>query len=469
MEDDRGIEIKDIWELSASKIRQIIIEDEELILTFRKILQHVYNGPILRRLVERLNTEANPRLRELLIPNLLDGLMSAKEYYTDEHDSLNVVFLQLKYRPPPGDFRNIFLLRTTREGREILRPINDEYERIIRKIEREYIEFDMPTIERMVEEIINILNDAADRNLISFATMKGIVGIIPAIILTTIHVIGQSKYESYERIILKIQESRIRRVGFLIFAERRETLQEIISINRQINHARNQQDKDRLLQRRQQIVDRARQRRIDIDDEEINIGIHVEEVIPQEAIQEPEPEALRYLRELSSQREQTRERPMESELVRKIRQQREQNERRLAQVLKQNTDEAAELERTARNDRLNPVNINLLVDRIVPPMAKATQAQLLPKLSPDTYKGRREALDFAAEMHEKLKCPVCTIHKVDRVLIPCGHFICSFCLPQLTIKKCPMCQTPYSSAISVTLMKYLKYKNKYLQLKNKVF
>jgi hypothetical protein len=69
---------------------------------------------------------------------------------------------------------------------------------------------------------------------------------------------------------------------------------------------------------------------------------------------------------------------------------------------------------------------------------------------------------------EKLKCPVCLIHEVNTVLIPCGHLICSECVIGIRrTNECPKCRQRITNSNNVYYKKYNKYKNKYLQLKIK--
>ncbi len=184
------------------------------------------------------------------------------------------------------------------------------------------------------------------------------------------------------------------------------------------------------------------------------------------------------------------ERRRQERLIEMIRQQQMHNFHRLEQAARLNKKEAERFVDLARDGRLSEENVNLLVDRVVPPIAPPPKPGNGPFPLPDfeTEEYRKEdiidnelrenanalAIDgrmktFATEMHNNVMCKICLTNKVNRVYVPCGHFICSVCLEQMPSKKCPTCNEPFSTAISVRLMKYLKYKNKYLQLKKKLF
>jgi hypothetical protein len=76
----------------------------------------------------------------------------------------------------------------------------------------------------------------------------------------------------------------------------------------------------------------------------------------------------------------------------------------------------------------------------------------------------------------RLQCPACMIKESNIVLIPCGHLLCSNCVNRLKIDNeaanrrqlCPMCRIEYTNVHDIFYKKYLKYKNKYLKLKNDV-
>lgn len=64
-------------------------------------------------------------------------------------------------------------------------------------------------------------------------------------------------------------------------------------------------------------------------------------------------------------------------------------------------------------------------------------------------------------------CVVCNTREANTRL-NCGHLLCSICTA--TLRTCPLCRAPITSAAQVLTggyrQKYLKYKAKYLELKN---
>ncbi len=70
-----------------------------------------------------------------------------------------------------------------------------------------------------------------------------------------------------------------------------------------------------------------------------------------------------------------------------------------------------------------------------------------------------------------MKCPVCLGNIKDVRLSPCGHMMCKSCIKGYTTRgehKCPICKRDFTSFDKVYYAKYLKYKNKYVMLKNKI-
>jgi hypothetical protein len=61
-----------------------------------------------------------------------------------------------------------------------------------------------------------------------------------------------------------------------------------------------------------------------------------------------------------------------------------------------------------------------------------------------------------------LECPICMVHIKD-IRLNCGHMLCNMCAQQVT--ECPICRNPVTQKERVFYNKYLKYKQKYLQLK----
>ena len=70
---------------------------------------------------------------------------------------------------------------------------------------------------------------------------------------------------------------------------------------------------------------------------------------------------------------------------------------------------------------------------------------------------------------EMLRCPVCQINVKD-IRLTCGHLVCGTCaikISQLN-NACPICREPIRNMDKVYYKKYLKYKNKYVMLRNKI-
>ena len=68
----------------------------------------------------------------------------------------------------------------------------------------------------------------------------------------------------------------------------------------------------------------------------------------------------------------------------------------------------------------------------------------------------------------RLKC-YCGTNYVNMVLIPCGHLVCSTCAKKIQLNNswCSKCSNLITNINDIYYQKYLKYKNKYLSLKNK--
>jgi len=67
-----------------------------------------------------------------------------------------------------------------------------------------------------------------------------------------------------------------------------------------------------------------------------------------------------------------------------------------------------------------------------------------------------------------LECPVCMNNVKSFRFSPCGHMACKSCIREMRSRgdyQCPVCRNQYNSVDRVYFNKYLKYKNKYLQLK----
>jgi hypothetical protein len=104
-----------------------------------------------------------------------------------------------------------------------------------------------------------------------------------------------------------------------------------------------------------------------------------------------------------------------------------------------------------------------------PAAAAAAAAALPPYLNMEDEDIDSKDLD---EYKDMLKCPFCLSNIKDVRLSPCGHMMCKSCLKNCLAQgenKCPVCRQRFTSYDKVYYSKYLKYKNKYLQLKTKSF
>ncbi len=89
----------------------------------------------------------------------------------------------------------------------------------------------------------------------------------------------------------------------------------------------------------------------------------------------------------------------------------------------------------------------------------------------DTTMTKEEIFAVAEDYNDRLTCPVCMANKVNTVLMPCGHLVCSTCAPRLITEnghRCPKCSLGFSTMHNIYYKKYLKYKNKYLALKRDI-
>ena len=83
-----------------------------------------------------------------------------------------------------------------------------------------------------------------------------------------------------------------------------------------------------------------------------------------------------------------------------------------------------------------------------------------------------------ADLSENMQCPICASAVVNLVYM-CGHVVCSICYLRLGNNNCPVCRqesVPHRLLLNRAneppplqehQQKYIKYKQKYLQLKNK--
>ncbi len=73
--------------------------------------------------------------------------------------------------------------------------------------------------------------------------------------------------------------------------------------------------------------------------------------------------------------------------------------------------------------------------------------------------------DIPADTYRRrLECVICQTNEVNTILIPCGHGCCSECASRL--ENCHICRARITSKNSLFLNKYLKYKQKYMNLLN---
>jgi hypothetical protein len=76
-----------------------------------------------------------------------------------------------------------------------------------------------------------------------------------------------------------------------------------------------------------------------------------------------------------------------------------------------------------------------------------------------------ELREFNEQIIQKSTCSICN-SRVVNTRIDCGHLFCSNCIVNQT--ECPMCGRPIESFGKIYLKKYLKYRTKYIILKNKL-
>ena len=91
------------------------------------------------------------------------------------------------------------------------------------------------------------------------------------------------------------------------------------------------------------------------------------------------------------------------------------------------------------------------------------------QLNAQTLQSDVNQFNEQANYSELLKCPVC-LENIKDIRLNCGHMLCTVCARILrqNNRPCPICRVPTTSYDKVFYNKYLKYKTKYLQLKNKI-
>jgi hypothetical protein len=77
----------------------------------------------------------------------------------------------------------------------------------------------------------------------------------------------------------------------------------------------------------------------------------------------------------------------------------------------------------------------------------------------------RELEEFNEQIINQSTCSMCLVRVVN-IKLDCGHLYCSNCT--VNINECPMCRIPIINLSNIYLKKYLKYRNKYLSLKQKI-
>jgi hypothetical protein len=97
------------------------------------------------------------------------------------------------------------------------------------------------------------------------------------------------------------------------------------------------------------------------------------------------------------------------------------------------------------------------IDRKITEIESIGNARTIPE-------DEQELTRFNEEIINQSTCSICLV-KVVNTKIDCGHLFCVTCVINLT--ECPLCRKPIESISKIFLKKYLKYKNKYMLLKEK--
>ncbi len=92
----------------------------------------------------------------------------------------------------------------------------------------------------------------------------------------------------------------------------------------------------------------------------------------------------------------------------------------------------------------------------------------------EPFTGEDEDIDSKTldEYKEMMQCPICKTNIKNVEINPCKHLMCKGCANLYRaqgINKCPVCNGRITNFEKVYLGKYMKYKIKYFQLKNKSF
>jgi hypothetical protein len=103
-----------------------------------------------------------------------------------------------------------------------------------------------------------------------------------------------------------------------------------------------------------------------------------------------------------------------------------------------------------------------VVQYVPPPAAPAV-------IVPEAFPEENRITEFA----DRFKCSICLENAVNTRLNPCGHLLCNACFNLLPVpKQCPICRRDVIDDQHIfyggAKEKYLKYKSKYLALKNKL-
>jgi hypothetical protein len=68
---------------------------------------------------------------------------------------------------------------------------------------------------------------------------------------------------------------------------------------------------------------------------------------------------------------------------------------------------------------------------------------------------------------KRMECPICLSNEAHIALTPCGHLVCNICSP--LIATCPICRQNITDRLNIYYNKYMKYKIKFLALRENLF